>query len=221
MKKVDEDLDDKLKEITYLIGKKIVKPSIIEHSKKLKGDFNSVESLKTIDSKKFLLSCNQALISFMQGCTGLNLDFIHDSKILYRYAVTIECLYHLQSSNIVLPHSFLMNLIQRHITGSKMATSVHGKLLPGSEDNSMREWWEHQGSEPLSVFSSADISVWFDNIGKYIEKAFRVKGDRNKTPTVITATQTIELSSIPGQSALQMTTDSYRKLEDLTEGGFN
>ena len=64
----------------YVIGTKIVKPSIIEHSKKLKGDYNDIESLKTIDSKKSLLSCNQALISLMHGCTGLNLDFIHDKN---------------------------------------------------------------------------------------------------------------------------------------------
>ena len=72
-----------------------------------------------------------------------------------------------------------MNLIQRHITGSKMATSVNGKLLPGSGDTYMHDWWENQVSVPLSIPMGINLSVWFDNVGNDIEKSFRVKGERN------------------------------------------
>ena len=32
-----------------------------------------------------------------------------------------------------------------------------------------------------------DLAIWYDNVGKYMVKSYRVKSERNKTPTVVTA----------------------------------
>ena len=88
-----------------------------------------------------------------------------------------------------------MNLTQRQISGSKTVSVVKGKVLPGAGDTILRDWWEEQGSEPLVPPSNGNLAYYYDNVGKYIVPAFRVKGKRNTTPTVVTATQCSRLAN--------------------------
>ena len=143
---------------------------------------------------------------------------ITDSKMLFRIAVVIESIYHIKNSNAVLPHCFVMNLTQRQISGSKTVAVVNGKLLPGAGDSVLREWWEIQGAKSLLIPPTGDIVICYDNIGKYIVPSFRVKGERNTTPTVVTATQCIGLTPTTSSSTPLQTQSTYRTtLADAVE----
>ena len=52
-----------------------------------------------------------------------------------------------------------------------------------------------QGKEKNYLTLNGDIDLYFDNIGKYITKNYRVKADKNTSPTIITATINIPLKS--------------------------
>ena len=82
--------------------------------------------------------------------------------------------------------------------------------------------------------SNANLAYYYDNVGKYIVPAFRVKGERNSTPTVVTATQCIEMRS-PNPSLTDLQTkptyktaladsceaDIQVKMLELREEGIN
>lgn len=208
---MSEKVKTKLDRIVFLASRRIVGPSIKEHSKILKGRFQNTEHLKSLNSRTFLGSCSTTLTNFIEGCTGKNLRYIFDSKELYRYAVLVESLYHLRNCHLVLPHCFMVNLIEKTVSGSKSVSTINGKLLPGASDTTLREWWTGQGSKPLSLPRQiCNLGIWFDNCGKYIVKSYRVRGERNSSPTVITASQYIVLNEIPEQGAIQSSLSSYK-----------
>ena len=215
---VSTELRDKLDTVVFLTAKKVVAPEMRLHSSSLSQDYTNVSKLDSLDSKSFLRSCSPTLITFIEGCTGRSLDHVHDTKELFRYAVMVECLYHIKNNNLILPHCFVVNLIEKTVSGSKSVTSVNGKLMPGAGDTTMRDWWKTQGTDVLTLPPSKfDLAIWFDNVGKYIVKSYRVKAERNATPTVVTATQSIMLSNVPGQSMLQCSLPTYTKQGTLPE----
>ena len=190
----DELLNRKLTELIHVIARTIIQPKITEHCKELNGQYRDVEVLQTLNSEKFISSVSPFITRFLSGCSGKAFSSISDTKVLFRIAVVIESIYHIKNSNAVLPHSFAMNLTQRQISGSKTVAVVNGKVLPGASDSVLRDWWEVQGSQPLETPRNGDIVFGYDNVGKYIVPSFRVKGERNTTPTVVTATQCIEMT---------------------------
>ena len=216
--KIGPLLRSKLDRVVFLLSRTLIAPAIKQHSMSLKGDYNNVEKLQSLDSKRFLNSCSSALLSVIEGCTGKRLEHMFDTKDLFRYAVMVECLYHLRNSNLVLPHCFLLNLIEKTVSGSKSVTAINGKLMPGAGDTTLREWWTGQGLQPLSLpRQPCDLEIWFDNVGKYIVKSYRVKGERNPSPTVVTATQYIILEKMPDQPMLQNSLSKYtvnKKIKD-------
>ena len=176
---VDHVLSKKLDGIVYLVVKRILRPAITENCKNMQNSYKDIIHLQNLNSKDFLDTCNTSLIRFLSGCPGRNIEFILDSKMLYRFSVVVESIHHLKNSNAILPHCFAMNLIQKQISGSKTVTAVNGKVLPSSGDSALRYWWEQQASRQLTIPRSVDIAIYFDNVGKYIVKSFRVKAERN------------------------------------------
>ena len=201
----DQGLNRKLSDLLFVISRILIQPSITEHNKHLQGKYQDIEHLQKLDSLAFISSVSPFITNFLSGCSGRDFSMITDSEMLYRIAVAIEGIYHLKNSNTVLPHCFLTNLTQRQISGSKTVSVVNGKLLPGAGDTVLQDWWEDQGSEELVPPSSGNLAYYYDNVGKYIVPAFRVKGERNTTPTVVTATQCIEMSS-PTPSLIDLQT---------------
>ena len=78
---------------------------------------------------EFIKSRNKNLLSFFLGASGLDLNKLSE-KSQYELACVIESIYHLCNSNIVLPHSFLGNLLRFCTSGSKVVPIIHGKLTP-------------------------------------------------------------------------------------------
>ena len=66
---------------------------------------------------EFIKSCNKNLLSFLLGACGLDLNKLSEKT---QYALAWESIYHLRNSNVVLPHSFLANLVQFIPQGQKL-----------------------------------------------------------------------------------------------------
>ena len=87
--------------------------------------------------------------------------------------VFVEAIYFLRNLIVILPYSFLSNLIQSLVSGSKTLTRIKGKVIASGSYPNIQSWLEGQGKEPLET-PSGDIISFFDNIGKYIIKNYRV-----------------------------------------------
>ena len=162
---------------------------------KLSNVYNNIDEMKILDSKLVINQFNSGILSFIEGLTGRCFNMTHDKQVLFKIGVSLESIYYLKNSNLVLPHCFLTNIIETITSGSKTVTAVNGKVLPASGDTLVRYWLKEHGSEVLSTPTHGDLEVWYDNIGKYIVKSYRINSEHNLTPTVVTATQNILLTS--------------------------
>ena len=66
----------------------------------------------------------------------------------YEFAVMIESIYHLRKRNLVLPFSFLLNIIQTFITGSKLVLTNNGMLPGGAKDTTYQTWLNANAVDP-------------------------------------------------------------------------
>ena len=187
----DRTVCDKLTNLISLVGEKFVRPNLKKEYDAFSTSYKSVALLSTLDSMKFLSECNNILVTFLSSVIGRDIKTM-DHLMLYRFSVCIETIYHLKNSNLILPHCFVQNLIQRTISGSRTVTDINGKTLPAASDPSYQKWLSQQGSKPLAT-PEKDIDVYIDNIGKYINKSYRVSVHKNRSPTVVTAVLNIPL----------------------------
>ena len=111
-------------------------------------------------------------------------DKEHDPLVKYSACVVVEAIYFLHNLNVTLPYSFLSNLIQSLISGSKTVTRVNSKVIPSGSYPTIQSWLEEKGKEPLES-PSGDINTFFDNIRKYIIKNYHVWSKKNKTADII------------------------------------
>ena len=87
--------------------------------------------------------------------------------------MVVETIYFLCNLNVILPYSFLSDLIQSLVSGLKTVTRINSKFIPSCSYPTIQLWLEEQGKEPLET-PSGDIISFFDNIGKYIIKNYCV-----------------------------------------------
>ena len=126
----------------------------------------------------------------MSSAVGCDLDRTTCSEYVFKFCVITEGIYHIKNQNLILPHCFLLNLIESFISGSKAVTSLNGKVLTCASDTTYRNWLKEQGKDKLPT-PHEDLYVFIDNIGKYIVKNYRVKSEKNNTANIVTATYRI------------------------------
>ena len=192
---------NKLTHLLEYIGREAIQPALKNDTTHLQQQYQSAELLRNLDSKKFLQQCNSMLLAFLLSVTGRKLESM-DSIMLYTLSVSIESIYHVKNRNLVLPHTFTSNLLQTVTSGSKTVTEVNGKISPAASDTTYRTWFYNQGLEKLAT-PKGNVDVFIDNIGKYIEKNYRVSASKNSSPTVVTAVLNIPLKSEPSLYNIQ------------------
>ena len=104
------------------------------------------------------------IIKFFLGLSGFYLD-CESNKIWYSFALLVEMSYYLRDLTLVLPFSFLGNLVQSCISGSKMVKAVNGKTAPTGGCSTYKRWIEEKGSSPI-VSMGGTIDIFIANIGK-------------------------------------------------------
>ena len=148
---LENDTIKMLEHLFFQISRTFVEPAITQHYKELSGQYKNVNHLQNLNSSDFLESISPFIMAFLNGSSGKTFSLIQDPKVLFRMAVVVETIYHINNSNAVLPHCFIMNLAQKQISGSKNVAVINGKILPGGSDTVLQEWWEVQGSNPLII----------------------------------------------------------------------
>ena len=95
------------------------------------------------------------LMALLNGCwskTSSEFDFRAQSNtpLLFSVALAVEMIYFIRNLNLILPHSFLINLVQMFVSGSKTTSMINGKISPGASYPSYKSWLKIQGAEKVS-----------------------------------------------------------------------
>ena len=75
-----------------------------------------------------------------------------------------------------------------------MVSALNGKITPGSGYSTYKRWLELPGKDKL-VCPENDAITFFDNIGKYVIKNYRVSSQKHEKADIVTATLHICLDS--------------------------
>ena len=113
--------------------------------------------MSDLNPRDFLAGRNTVLLSFLRSVAPSK------NPNSYQFAILVESVYHLRNNNLILPHSFMANLIQTFISGSKTVTALNGKLLAGGSDTTYRTWLKENALEIELPVEDSDIFV--DNVG--------------------------------------------------------
>ena len=135
-------VQNKLTSLLNYIGREII--SLAMTSDVLQCKYQNAKDLIELDSAKFIQNCNPMLVSFLSSVIGKRYDSMNTLQ-LYTFSVCIESVYHVRNRNLVLPHSFLANLIQRITSGSATVATVNGKISAAASDTTYRSWFYNQG----------------------------------------------------------------------------
>jgi len=181
-------------ELLEVIGRRLLSPHVYGDGLAIKSKYKDTEFLVNFDILKYIKERNMLLVRLLCGLSGFDVFSVEKKEIRYAFAVTIEMLYYLRNFNLVLPCSFMSNLVQSCISGSKSVSVVNGKTSPGSGYSTYRKWLEIQGSKQLHCQTGV-LDIFIDNIGKYIRKSYRISTHKTPTADVITTAIQIVIDS--------------------------
>ena len=166
-----------------LLGSSI-SSQVYNDGKSLEAVYKQPKFLIDLNILSFIKKRNILLVKFLCGLSHRKLES-ESKSVVYTFACTIEMCYNLRNMNLVLPNSFLANLVQSCISGSKSVSVVNGKITPGGGYTTYRNWIQLQGEKMLTCMKGT-LDIFFDNIGKYIIKSYRVSSDSSARADVIT-----------------------------------
>ena len=135
--------------LIYLITKKAANKDVLNDGNNLSQCYKNIDYLKYLNPREFVKERNKIVVSFLEGISGLNFESDLSDGKFYGIACAIESIYLLRNFNWVLPNSFILNLIQSFISGSKSVTAVNGKVYPSGSYTTYNEWLKLQGSNNL------------------------------------------------------------------------
>ena len=134
--------------INYLGG--ILSDKVYEDAKNIRFLYQDSGYLLQMKNLDFINDHNVLLVQFLFGLTGINLKAASD-KEQYAFACVIESIYHLRNLNVVLPNSFLYNLVQFYTSGSKTVPAINGKVTPGGSYYTVHNWMSKRAENRLFV----------------------------------------------------------------------
>ena len=203
------------------IASLFIQKEIYDDGMDMKLWYKDISYLEKLDSMSFLLQRNNVLLAFLSGCVNFNFSKQTNKTLLYASAVCVEMTYYLRNTNLILPHSFSLNLTQMFVSSSKTTSVIDDKLSPSAGYTSYRNWVETQGAVKNTV-PGGDIITFFDNIGRYITKSYRINTSKTKSADIITTTLTLKPKSSLGiQGKPDLKPSAWKKrLNPKTESAF-
>ena len=126
-----------------LIANKIV-------NRKIYNDGNSIallykDALQHLNFSDYLANRDKCVVAFLEGSSGIAFDKERDPQVKYSACVVVETIYFLRNLNVILPFSFLSNLIQSLVSGLKTVTRINSKVIPSGSYLTIQSWLEEQG----------------------------------------------------------------------------
>ena len=138
-----------LNKLIFNIGQSI-RDEILDNINVIRLFYNNPEKLANIETIEFIRTQNEKLLSFLLGISDTTLTSLSENTA-FTYAVAIEQIYYLRHHNIVLPHSFISNLIQFYTSGSKAVPALNGKVSPNGIYPTPGNWMSEQGKSKMAV----------------------------------------------------------------------
>ena len=143
----DEDISiECMQFIKYLGG--ILSENVYEDTKNIRFLYQDSSYLLQTNNLDLIYNCNVLLIQFLLGLTGIDLKTA-SNKEQYAFYCVIESIYHLRNLNVVLPYSFLYNLVQFYTSGSKIVPAINGKVTPGGSYYTVHRWMSKRAENRL------------------------------------------------------------------------
>ena len=164
---------EKWAQLISAIAYKVVKKNIYEDGKEISSFYKDFEKLKELDFNRHIERRDRCVEGFLEGASGISIKGDTTTQVQFSTCYIIESIYFLRNFNIILPYSFLINLEQSLVSGSKTVTAVNGKISAGDSYTSVQKWLNEQGNEPLKS-SDGDLVTFFEKIGRYVIQNFRV-----------------------------------------------
>ena len=81
--------------------------------------------------------------------------------MLHAITLVVEMFYFIQNLNVLLPHCFLLNILQSFVSGSNTVSVLIRKISPNAIQH---------GKKQLTCLQD-DVITFYDNIGKHINLA--------------------------------------------------
>ena len=111
----EEDVSiDCMQFIEYLGG--VLSEKVYEDPKNIRFFYQHSSYILQMNNLDFIYNHNVWLVQFLLGLKGIDLKTASD-KEHYAFACMIESIYHLWNLNVLLPHSFIYNLVQFYTSG--------------------------------------------------------------------------------------------------------
>ena len=123
-KDLDIKFQNSLSSLACTLGK-IIRKDIDSEKWIMAKECTNLESLISIDRRKWFLERNLLLPRFLEGCSGVSHSTAKDKK--FNSAVhCVEQVMYLQNNNMVTPFSFQRNIISYMTTKSRTASAIMG-----------------------------------------------------------------------------------------------
>ena len=116
--------------------------------KTIRQIYHNPHELCNIDSRNFINNRIKGVVSFFLGLTDVDLSNATE-KVLFSFTNAIECLYYLRNFQVILPLSFICNVIQFYTYGSKTMSVTNGKISPGGSYLIVHNWLADRGKKLL------------------------------------------------------------------------
>ena len=105
-------------------------------------------------------------------------------KVLLAFAIALEMIYFIRNFDLVLPHRFLVNILQYFVSGSKTVSALNGRVTREASYSTYKKWVNANGKKVLKC-PKDDQVTFFDNIGKYVLKNYSMSSQKNVGPDIV------------------------------------
>ena len=112
-------------QLLQVVGSKCVQKEVFNDGRTIQNKFKDSEYLPTLNSKQFIKERNQSVVSFTCACANIWIEDQKNENFIYAVAVAVEMIYYLRGINIILPHCFLISLVQSFVSGSKTVSVLN------------------------------------------------------------------------------------------------
>ena len=210
-----------MKKLLELVASKFIEKEVAKDGNELRSLYKQPNYLANLDSKSFLLNRNKLLVSFICAVAQIDLKDQDNKTFLYSLATAVEMIYFLRNQNLILPHAFLMNLVQSFISGSKVVSVINGKASPAASYTSYKRWITERGDKPVIYPGNCDVITFFDNIGRYIVKNYRVLSSKKESADIVTAVLHFQLKHSNLQTNEDLMPGKLRRQETIQSKNCN
>ncbi len=177
-------IDRDWSKLLRLIGERVLFDRLNKTGTILSQIYKDENKLSKLDPDIEIFNHDPLFLSLLEGMSKRDFMFV-EKQAKFHYLCIMESALSLVNFNWVLPFNFVSSLIQSFVSGSKVVTTLNGKLSPCGGYTTYLEWLKNLGSEVLKC-PKGDIITFIDNIGRYIIKNYRVTKDKTSQADVIT-----------------------------------